>query len=205
MTSVQAQPYSPQPNRVAELSRKTSESSVEVRVDLDGTGRADISTGVRFYDHMLESLAKHSLIDLTVKTVGDVDVADAGIDAQAGNEETVGAHHGRGHRHPIAVVSRSSAVATGLGIGGPAVGMDARRRGTGRRGAGHRPGTRRQRSRVVDSPTTADNESDPGHHEDRSQHRDEPSQHSMGSTSRLRTLARVDHDRTPSMAIPGRR
>lgn len=76
MNSVHAEPYSPQnqPHRVAELSRKTSESSVEVRVDLDGTGKAEISTGVRFYDHMLESLAKHSLIDLRVKTVGDVDV-----------------------------------------------------------------------------------------------------------------------------------
>lgn len=78
MSSVQAEPYSPDGgaahHRVAELSRSTSESSVHVRVDLDGSGKADVSTGVRFYDHMLESLAKHSLIDLTIKSVGDVDV-----------------------------------------------------------------------------------------------------------------------------------
>jgi imidazoleglycerol-phosphate dehydratase len=47
---------------------------VEVTVDLDGTGRGEVSTGVRFYDHMLLSLAKHSLIDLTVHAEGDVDV-----------------------------------------------------------------------------------------------------------------------------------
>jgi imidazoleglycerol-phosphate dehydratase len=61
-------------NRTATISRSTSESSVELTLDLDGTGVADVSTGVPFYDHMLASLAKHSLIDLTVKATGDVDV-----------------------------------------------------------------------------------------------------------------------------------
>lgn len=61
-------------NRTATVTRQTSESSVHVVVDLDGTGRGDVETGVRFYDHMLLSLAKHSLIDLTVKATGDVDV-----------------------------------------------------------------------------------------------------------------------------------
>ncbi|MFN8046195.1 MAG: imidazoleglycerol-phosphate dehydratase HisB [Dermatophilaceae bacterium] len=61
-------------HRTATVTRATSESSVEVSVDLDGTGRGEVSTGVRFYDHMLLSLAKHSLIDLTVKAEGDVDV-----------------------------------------------------------------------------------------------------------------------------------
>jgi imidazoleglycerol-phosphate dehydratase len=60
--------------RTATVTRQTSESSVHVSVDLDGTGRGDVETGVRFYDHMLLSLAKHSLIDLTVKASGDVDV-----------------------------------------------------------------------------------------------------------------------------------
>jgi imidazoleglycerol-phosphate dehydratase len=54
--------------------RATSESTVEVTVDLDGSGRGDVSTGVPFYDHMLLSLAKHSLIDLTVRADGDTDV-----------------------------------------------------------------------------------------------------------------------------------
>ncbi len=60
--------------RRAHISRATGESSVELILDLDGTGESDIATGVRFYDHMLASLAKHSLMDLTVKATGDVDV-----------------------------------------------------------------------------------------------------------------------------------
>ena len=56
------------------MRRGTSESTVEVSVDLDGTGRGDVSTGVPFYDHMLLSLAKHSLIDLTVRATGDTEV-----------------------------------------------------------------------------------------------------------------------------------
>ena len=61
-------------SRTASISRATSESSVELTLDLDGTGTSDVSTGVPFYDHMLASLAKHSLIDLTVKATGDVHV-----------------------------------------------------------------------------------------------------------------------------------
>lgn len=61
-------------SRTATLSRSTSESSVEVTVDLDGTGQSDVSTGVPFYDHMLHSLSKHSLIDLTVRATGDLHV-----------------------------------------------------------------------------------------------------------------------------------
>ncbi len=61
-------------DRTAKLSRTTSESTVELSLNLDGDGTAEVSTGVRFYDHMLLSLAKHSLIDLTVRASGDVDV-----------------------------------------------------------------------------------------------------------------------------------
>ncbi|GMA40015.1 imidazoleglycerol-phosphate dehydratase HisB [Mobilicoccus caccae] len=61
-------------HRTATIRRATSESRVELTIDLDGTGRSDVSTGVRFYDHMLASLAKHSLIDLQVKAEGDIDV-----------------------------------------------------------------------------------------------------------------------------------
>lgn len=60
--------------RTATVARSTSEATVTVTVDLDGSGRGEVSTGVRFYDHMLLSLAKHSLIDLTVHAQGDVDV-----------------------------------------------------------------------------------------------------------------------------------
>lgn len=60
--------------RTARLERATSESSVVVEINLDGTGRTDISTTVPFYDHMLTALGRHSLIDLTVRATGDTDI-----------------------------------------------------------------------------------------------------------------------------------
>jgi len=60
--------------RTARVERKTSESQVVVEVDLDGAGKAVISTGVGFYDHMLTALARHSLMDLTVRAEGDLHV-----------------------------------------------------------------------------------------------------------------------------------
>jgi imidazoleglycerol-phosphate dehydratase len=60
--------------RTARLERATKESKVLIELDLDGHGRADISTGVGFYDHMLASLARHALVDLTVHAEGDVHV-----------------------------------------------------------------------------------------------------------------------------------
>ena len=62
------------PTRIARVARRTGESDVVVEVDLDGSGRSTISTGVPFYDHMLASFAKHSLLDLEVQAKGDVDV-----------------------------------------------------------------------------------------------------------------------------------
>lgn len=60
--------------RTAHIRRSTHECTVEVELNLDGTGDSQISTGVRFYDHMLASLAKHSLFDLRIQATGDVDV-----------------------------------------------------------------------------------------------------------------------------------
>jgi imidazoleglycerol-phosphate dehydratase len=60
--------------RTATLERQTSESKVRVSLDLDGTGRAQISTGVGFFDHMLTAFARHSLIDLEVESAGDVHI-----------------------------------------------------------------------------------------------------------------------------------
>src|SRR3954453_96527 len=62
-------------NRTARIERSTKESKVVVELDLDGSGRADVSTGVGFYDHMLGSFARHSLVDLTVQTDGDTHIA----------------------------------------------------------------------------------------------------------------------------------
>ena len=61
-------------NRTAKISRATSESKIELELNLDGTGVSHISTGVPFYDHMLTALSKHSLIDLNVKAVGDIEI-----------------------------------------------------------------------------------------------------------------------------------
>ncbi len=62
------------PPRRARIERTTSESSVVVDLDLDGTGQVDISTGVRFFDHMLTAFGVHGSFDLTVAATGDVDI-----------------------------------------------------------------------------------------------------------------------------------
>jgi imidazoleglycerol-phosphate dehydratase len=61
-------------SRTATVDRETGESKVHVEVDIDGSGRADVSTGVGFYDHMLASFARHSLVDLVAHTSGDTHV-----------------------------------------------------------------------------------------------------------------------------------
>ena len=58
--------------RIGEVSRKTSETDIQVKVNLDGTGMANVDTGVEFLNHMLKSLATHSLIDITVQATGDL-------------------------------------------------------------------------------------------------------------------------------------
>ncbi|WP_419817173.1 imidazoleglycerol-phosphate dehydratase HisB [Glaciibacter flavus] len=60
--------------RTARIERATSESSIDLSVDLDGTGRSDIETTVPFFDHMLTAFAKHSLTDITVRASGDTHV-----------------------------------------------------------------------------------------------------------------------------------
>lgn len=60
--------------RTARIERVTKESSVLVEIDLDGTGRTDVSTGVGFYDHMLSQVGRHGLVDLAITTEGDLHV-----------------------------------------------------------------------------------------------------------------------------------
>ncbi|MBX3596590.1 MAG: imidazoleglycerol-phosphate dehydratase HisB [Rhizobiaceae bacterium] len=62
--------------RSAEVSRKTRETDITVSVNVDGTGKADISTGVGFFDHMLDQLSRHSLIDMTITAKGDLHIDD---------------------------------------------------------------------------------------------------------------------------------
>ena len=62
--------------RRAEITRQTAETAITVFVNLDGTGTSQISTGVGFFDHMLDQLAKHSLIDITLTATGDLHIDD---------------------------------------------------------------------------------------------------------------------------------
>ena len=63
-----------EPMRTGTISRSTKETSIDVTVNLDGTGLYTIETGIGFLDHMLEQLSRHSLIDLNVKAVGDLHI-----------------------------------------------------------------------------------------------------------------------------------
>lgn len=103
--------------RRAEISRKTNETAITVSVDLDGTGQADIDTGIGFFDHMLEQLAKHSLIDITIKADGDLHIdphhtaEDTGITLGQALKEAIGDKKGirrYGHFDLVMDEARSS-------------------------------------------------------------------------------------------------
>jgi imidazoleglycerol-phosphate dehydratase len=82
--------------RSATVKRKTKETDIAVGVDLDGTGKADISTSIGFFDHMIEQLARHSLCNISVKAVGDLHidqhhtVEDVGIALGAALRQALG-------------------------------------------------------------------------------------------------------------------
>ncbi len=61
-------------NRIAEISRKTNETDIQIKINLDGTGKSDINTGLAFFDHMLDQLARHGQMDLEIKVDGDLEV-----------------------------------------------------------------------------------------------------------------------------------
>src|SRR5512142_1126908 len=60
--------------RIAKVTRNTSETQIELEVNLDGSGRADVATGVPFLDHMLDQLARHGALDLVVRAKGDLHI-----------------------------------------------------------------------------------------------------------------------------------
>ncbi len=62
--------------RIAEVTRKTAETEIALSLNLDGTGKYDVTTGVGFFDHMMDQLARHSLIDITLRAKGDLHVDD---------------------------------------------------------------------------------------------------------------------------------
>jgi imidazoleglycerol-phosphate dehydratase len=76
MTSSALVPSSPEPcaDRTAEVSRNTAETRITARVNLDGTGEARLNTGIGFFDHMLDQIARHGLIDLEVRCDGDLHI-----------------------------------------------------------------------------------------------------------------------------------
>ncbi len=86
--------------RYAELTRKTRETSIHLTLDLDGTGRADVHTGIGFFDHMLTSFARHGFFDLTADVTGDLEVdthhtiEDVGIVLGAAIKEAAGEKKG---------------------------------------------------------------------------------------------------------------
>ena len=86
--------------RTARVQRGTSESTIDLSIDLDGTGVSDIQTSVPFYDHLLTAFAKHSLTDLTVRATGDTDidvhhtVEDIGIALGMAIKEALGTKSG---------------------------------------------------------------------------------------------------------------
>lgn len=87
-------------NRIASISRKTAETDIQVTLNLDGTGKADIHTGIGFFDHMLNSFARHGLFDLSISVKGDLEVdshhtiEDTGIVLGQAIREAVGEKKG---------------------------------------------------------------------------------------------------------------
>ena len=63
-------------SRIADVDRKTSETDIKIKMNLDGVGKYNISTGVNFFNHMLESFSKHSMIDLDITADGDIEIDD---------------------------------------------------------------------------------------------------------------------------------
>ncbi len=86
--------------RTGKITRATKETDITVELDLDGTGKASIQTGIGFFDHMLESFAKHAGIDLSVKATGDLHidmhhtVEDVGIAMGAAVKQALGEFKG---------------------------------------------------------------------------------------------------------------
>src|SRR5205814_2464831 len=102
--------------RTAELSRKTKETQIKLSLNLDGTGAASVATGVGFFDHMLDLLTRHSLIDLTVEASGDLHVdahhtvEDVGIVLGQALEKALGDKKGI-HRYGWAIVPMDESLA----------------------------------------------------------------------------------------------
>ena len=110
--------------RKSEINRDTKETKIYVSLDLDGTGEGEISTGIGFFDHMLELVKKHAMVDLTVKARGDLDVdyhhpvEDAGIVFGRALDEALGERRGI-RRYGFASIPMDEALCeTSIDLGG---------------------------------------------------------------------------------------
>src|SRR5687768_7522244 len=103
-------------NRTADISRQTKETRVRLSLNLDGSGKATPKTGVGFFDHMLDLLSRHSLIDIEVQAEGDLDVdshhtvEDVGIVLGQALEKALGDKRGI-HRYGWAIVPMDESLA----------------------------------------------------------------------------------------------
>jgi imidazoleglycerol-phosphate dehydratase len=102
-------------SRTAEIHRQTKETDIRVKLDLDGDGESSISTGIGFFDHMLNQLSRHSLIDLLINASGDLEidphhtVEDVGIALGQALDKALGAKEGI-HRYGSAIVPMDEAL-----------------------------------------------------------------------------------------------
>jgi imidazoleglycerol-phosphate dehydratase len=69
-----SKPIAPAPARIAEVSRNTAETQITIKINLDGHGKASLHTGIGFFDHMLDQIARHALIDLDIQAQGDLHI-----------------------------------------------------------------------------------------------------------------------------------
>ena len=110
--------------RKAEITRKTAETAITVAIDLDGTGKYASETGVGFFDHMLDQLSRHSLIDLTVKAKGDLHiddhhtVEDCGIAIGRALTDALGDKRGIRRYGHFALAMDDAQIATALDLSG---------------------------------------------------------------------------------------
>lgn len=111
-------------SRTAEIQRKTKETDIRVKVNLDGQGESNIKTGVGFFDHMLDQLSRHSLIDLDIQATGDLHidahhtVEDVGIAIGQGLDEALGTKEGICRYGTATVPMDEALVMTSIDISG---------------------------------------------------------------------------------------